>query len=112
MKTRRSFLILMIACSVGCTSPAPELRGQVAQKLVLHNISLISRFDRPVLDGSYMVIERGKIYATGTGDYRPDPGDLVIDGEGAFVSPGLIDMHVHVFDPSDLLLLLAHGVTT
>jgi hypothetical protein len=35
----------------------------------------------------------------------------VFDGKGAFVLPGLIDMHVHVWDEYELGLYLANGVT-
>ncbi len=35
----------------------------------------------------------------------------VIDGENKFISPGLIDMHTHVWDKQELGLYLANGVT-
>jgi len=40
------------------------------------------------------------------------PAALRVDGRGRFLMPGLADMHVHLFDSGDLLLYLAHGVTT
>lgn len=36
----------------------------------------------------------------------------IIDGENKFLSPGLIDMHTHVWDKQELGLYLANGVTT
>ncbi|WP_291796533.1 amidohydrolase family protein [Lutibacter sp.] len=39
-------------------------------------------------------------------------GIEVIDGENKFISPGLIDMHTHVWDKHELGLYLANGVTT
>lgn len=36
----------------------------------------------------------------------------IIDGKGMYISPGLIDMHVHVWDRFELGLYLANGVTT
>ncbi|MBL7473030.1 amidohydrolase family protein [Robertkochia sediminum] len=36
----------------------------------------------------------------------------VIDGENAYLMPGLTDMHVHVWDQYELGLYLANGVTT
>jgi len=41
-----------------------------------------------------------------------DDNEEVIDGKGMFLSPGLIDMHVHVWDRFELGLYLANGVTT
>jgi hypothetical protein len=40
-------------------------------------------------------------------------GFFVIDGSGKYLLPGLIDMHVHLGDnEDDLLLYLVNGVTT
>lgn len=41
-----------------------------------------------------------------------DQGDRVIDAQGAYLIPGLFDMHVHVHDRKYLGLYLAHGVTS
>jgi len=35
-----------------------------------------------------------------------------VDGLGQFLLPGLVDAHVHVFDPQDLGLYLSHGITS
>ena len=35
-----------------------------------------------------------------------------VDGRGKYLMAGLIDMHVHVFQPADLYQLITHGVTT
>lgn len=39
-------------------------------------------------------------------------GEKIIDGKGGYITPGLIDMHVHVWDKFELGLYLANGVTT
>lgn len=109
---RLHITLLVAAWLSACSLPNQELEGKVAQRLVLQNVSLIRSPHAPVEEASHVVVENGRISALGAGHYNAAPGDLVVDGEGHFVSPGLIDMHVHVFDPSDLLLLLAHGVTT
>ena len=35
----------------------------------------------------------------------------VSDGKNGFVTPGLIDMHVHMYEPAAFTLALSHGVT-
>lgn len=50
-------------------------------------------------------------------DFERPTGDKVIDAEGKFVMPGMIDLHMHLrFEPMPLeyvyYLKLAHGVTT
>lgn len=45
---------------------------------------------------------------------EPDAGPLLpgeIDAHNGFLIPGLRDMHVHIADPSELLLYVANGVT-
>lgn len=37
---------------------------------------------------------------------------LIVDGTNKYLMPGLVDMHVHVQDKNDLILLAANGVTT
>jgi len=39
-------------------------------------------------------------------------GIEIIDGKNKFLSPGLIDMHMHLWDKQELGLYLANGVTT
>ncbi len=39
-------------------------------------------------------------------------GIEIIDGENKFLSPGLIDMHMHLWDKQELGLYLANGITT
>lgn len=59
--------------------------------------------------GQSIVIAGSRI--TGIGTPPPD-GARVVDGQGAFVVPGLWDMHVHLAGyPGALPLLVAYGVT-
>lgn len=59
-----------------------------------------------------VLIEDGRIRTIqSAGDAIP-PGFRRIEASGRWLLPGLIDLHVHAFDESDLRLLLAHGVTT
>ncbi|WP_323761693.1 amidohydrolase family protein [Maricaulis sp.] len=63
-------------------------------------------------DGSVLVID-GRIEWRGTGAVPGGHDDLErIDAQGRTLMPGLIDVHVHVFDEADLAAGLAHGVTT
>ena len=36
----------------------------------------------------------------------------VIEGKGRYLMPGLVDMHVHLWDVNDFSLFLANGVTS
>jgi imidazolonepropionase-like amidohydrolase len=60
-----------------------------------------------------ILIEDGMIVAVmPSADMRPEEGLAIIDGAGRIAMPGLIDMHVHVWDEASLGAYLAAGVTT
>ncbi len=74
-----------------------------------------------VVDGSGAPAERADVAIRGEhiaaiGDLRGDAAERVIDAEGAWVTPGFVDLHTH-YDgqlswDADLLPSVAHGVTT
>lgn len=67
-------------------------------KVIIKNIGVIVSGDieKPVIDGSVIVIEGGMIAAVG-GDHLAEAGEeiTVIDANGTTVAPGFIDSHVH-----------------
>jgi imidazolonepropionase-like amidohydrolase len=70
--------------------------------------------DRPgALPHRTVVVRGDRIDAVGAAaEVAIPPGATRIEGAGRFLLPGLIDDHIHLFDARDLLLYLAHGVTT
>ena len=65
------------------------------------------------LQGKAIVIESGAIRELIEAGNVADVGDAaVIDGHGGFLTPGLIDVHVHHRDNLEYLNYVAHGVTT
>ena len=62
--------------------------------------------------GSVLVVD-GRIEWLGTGPVAAAHASIQrIDAQGRTLMPGLIDVHVHVFDETDLAAGLTHGVTT
>ena len=62
-----------------------------------------------------VVIDGDRVVTVGPGGLTPvPPGAAVIDARNRFLTPGLIDMHVHVYTPDKWHpeLFLAAGVTT
>ncbi len=58
-----------------------------------------------------IAITDGKISAVAT-DINPDQASKVVDISGLYVTPGLIDMHVHVFMGNDPGSYIANGATS
>lgn len=84
-----------------------------ARPIAFTNVNVIPMTSDAVLRNQVVVVDGGKIIAAGK------EGDVVIpaeaeriDGEGGYIVPGLIDLHVHVTQPDELPLYVANGVTT
>ena len=85
-----------------------NLPSQRKSYLIEHVNVIPMSSDTVLMDHSVKVVD-GVIVEIGT-DLKGGELD-VIDGKGQYLSPGLIDMHVHVWDEYELGLYLANGVT-
>lgn len=66
-----------------------------------------------VLPAQTVIIRDGIIETVGKTSQLDVPENaLVIDGQGKYLMPGLVDMHVHIEYENDMLLLVANGVTS
>lgn len=66
-----------------------------------------------LLKDQTVIVRRGKIVRVGSAaSVRVPRNALRVDGQGKYLMPGLVDFHVHLRDPSELLSYLAYGVTT
>ena len=87
-----------------------NMEAPMSNEYLIKNVNLIPMTKDTVLANKMVHIKAGKIYNV---DDTIEEQDLVIiDGQGKFLSPGLIDMHVHVWDRFELGLYLANGITT
>lgn len=70
--------------------------ASAAERTWIGNVILVSpeRLDRVEKGG--VLIEDGRIVAVERGDVKPPEGAAVVDGDGRFLAPGLIDSHVHL----------------
>lgn len=92
---------------------SPALAAQVAvpDATAFVGVNVVPMDSDHVILNQTVLIEGGKIAAIG--DHLQIPKDArVIEGAGAFLSPGLADMHTHSTTREDLKVYLANGVTT
>lgn len=100
-----------------------------AQTLAIRNATVIDGSGGPPRQGADVCIAGGRIASIGA-RCTAEPGARVVDATGMYLTPGFVDMHVHVLEhgrdengdiPPDidwndvrrrLQLLLEHGVTT
>jgi hypothetical protein len=88
-----------------------------AKSIAFTGVSVIPMDSERVLDSHTVVVHDGLISALGPADDVEVPaGADVVDGRGAYLIPGLANMHAHLIeydpDPSHLGLYLAGGVCT
>jgi dihydroorotase-like cyclic amidohydrolase len=105
-------VILLLA---GCAAPTTR------QTIAFTHVSLVPMTRETVLENQTVLVEGSEIVSIGDSDTLRIPrGAQVIDGKGAYLMPGLADMHIHTMSNWDdqkawpvnpLYLYLANGVT-
>lgn len=96
-------------------APAQMRCAPPVASLVIRNVTAIDfRGERPDMTENVSIfIADGRIVGI-LPQGEPDPAtpEMVFDGTGLTVIPGLHDMHVHIWDQTELAANLMHGVTT
>jgi imidazolonepropionase-like amidohydrolase len=108
-RTFAAFLVITLAT---VTSASAHAQNPIA----FVDVNVIPMDTESVLVGYTVVIDGDEIAVVGpSADVNVPSGAAVIDATGAYLMPGLADMHVHLnVDPSPdfMRLFLAEGVTT
>ncbi|MCW4455782.1 amidohydrolase family protein [Flavobacterium sp. MXW15] len=107
----RTWLLLLLAClpvldAKAQSSPVPP-RGTVA----FVGVHVLPMDQDRALAGQTVLVEDGRIAAIG-GALPLPPEARVVDGDGAWLLPGLADMHNHLDGRQDMAVQLALGITT
>lgn len=105
-------LILCASIWLARLGPPEGLPKPDKQNLVIDSVNIVDVSDGRILTERQIVIANGVIR-----DIRvagaPVPIEFKrINASGAYVVPGLIDMHTHIYDRRDLINSLVYGVTT
>ena len=102
---RRLLLSLVLAASALAASA--DDRAKVAAFV---DVTVVPMDKERLLPHQTVLVENGAITAIGPAVAVPE-GARRIDGHGAYLMPGLADMHTHIMAKEDLGLLVANGVT-
>lgn len=92
----------------------PGCRPAAAQDaLAFINVDVVSMTEQGILRDRTVILRDGLIDEIGpAASLDPPAGAEIIDGDGRYLAPGLIDFHVHLRATSELVSYLRHGVTT
>src|ERR1043165_6269627 len=103
---------LLVAVALSLISAGRSESAIQSQVTVILGGVLIDGYGGPPLENSVVVIKGNRITAVGkTGKVSYPKDAKIIQANGKFVLPGLIDLHVH-YQAWQGQLYLAHGVTT
>lgn len=109
-----SLSCLVLLGLVACSLPAALKRDDsLAMAYWIEHAAVLDMETGMIATDQVILVEAGQILFVG--DSRPDdlrPAAARINAAGAVVMPGLVDMHVHIYDEADLAANLAYGVTT
>lgn len=112
------FLVLLLTACGGLGKP-PTCNNDQTLTAFTH-VNLVPMTAEIVLEDQTVLVAGGRIDQIGPATaLRLPPCTTIIDGQGAYLLPGLADMHVHIYEESlhgwpksPLDLYLAYGVTT
>ncbi|HDY87412.1 MAG TPA: hypothetical protein ENH82_04760 [bacterium] len=77
------------------------------------NVHVVPMDSERIIKNQTVIVKNGIITDIGNNNTITIPEKAaIIDGGGQYLMPGLSDMHVHITNEKDLLLFVAHGVTT
>jgi hypothetical protein len=107
------FLVITLSIPISIyETPNDLLEVDIPSTLTVDNVHLVDVRTGEIQRDRQLRIVDGRITEiNATGSVHAEGTDA-IDAGGAFVTPGLFDMHVHIHDRKYFGLYLAHGVTT
>jgi imidazolonepropionase-like amidohydrolase len=80
--------------------------------VLISHVNIIDVANDQVITNQFVLIKDNIIEQISSVKPNIHLGSKLIDGKDKYLMAGLIDMHVHIFQPADLYQLLRHGVTT
>jgi imidazolonepropionase-like amidohydrolase len=77
------------------------------------NVNVVPMDRERVLEDQTVIVRDGMIETIDSSEQVQIPEEaLIVDGQGKYLMPGLVDMHVHIQFENDMLLWVANGVTS
>lgn len=103
MRSPSVFLTVLAVTGVLSCGPTDGITRELAQQVpaapdpvLLEGPTLVDGTGRPPVDDAEILLEDGRIACVGLGSECPRPTDVrVLDMEGRWIIPGLVDAHVH-----------------
>lgn len=105
-----TFCILIVCATFHLPSHARD--SNTKQSIYIDNLHIVDMKTGRIIKDRQLHLRNGKIIAINPALSAITESNFTHhDGKGHYVMPGLIDMHVHAFDPAAFTIALSHGVT-
>jgi hypothetical protein len=106
--------LLMMGIVSGQTTTSSDHNQKLLSRTAFVNVNIIPMDTERVLENQTVIVKGDHITAIGPADAVAVPeGAQVIEGNGAYMMPGLADMHMHFLEEERTLkLFIANGITT
>ena len=120
-RNRYQLIVALLICLLSASCSISRDSHPRDRTTAFVHVNLIPMDRERVIPDQTVIVKDGLIVAIGPADATTLPRNTQsIEGEGQYLMPGLVDMHVHIFnamdkgetDPLLLPLFLANGVTT
>lgn len=111
-----TLVLFTFAQATVAETPSPKsANSPVDKRWLIKNVNVL-----PMSDRSYSILLNQSVLIHGNKIVKVEPAfkikaasDIfVVDGQGKFLLPGLIDTHVHIWEEPELSAYLSYGVTT
>lgn len=103
-------IVLLTLGVAGTSAAAGSVPGRITAFV---HVAVVPMDRERVLENWTVIVADGRIRELGPASAISVPESAtVIDGQGKYLMPGLVDMHAHTWEEDDFPLLLANGVTT
>ena len=113
----RRMAVMIAAMTAASCGGAPSSDEARMASLVISNVTVIDPASRSVLQGKDVYLDDDRIAAiVDAGAEAPYTAEKTLSGENRYLTPGFIDMHVHMGEhpmlaPASAPLFIANGVT-
>jgi Amidohydrolase family len=115
MKSILFFLLLLNSCETQepNASRASRPKEDIVQDIAFVNVNVVTMESEAVLMNQTVLVKDSKIELIGPSKSTKVPTNYFqIDAKGAYLMPGLTDMHTHIWYKEDMLPYVANGITT
>lgn len=94
--SKLSKLTLVVGLVFSTSIYAVDKQDSPPPKTFFKNVNIFNGTDNKLIKGCHVVIEKNTIKEACAKNIKPAKDDIVIDGAGRTLMPGLIDAHVHL----------------